>query len=115
MPMLPIEIAEVCHEANRALCKAMGDMSQVPWSEAPSWQRQSTMEGVGDILAWRVRGPASTHESWLKAKEAAGWKYGPVKDAEKKEHPDMVHYAALPHEAKRKDLLFFEIVQALRW
>lgn len=39
-------IAKICHEANRAYCQALGDNSQVPWGEAPDWQKQSAVKGV---------------------------------------------------------------------
>ena len=30
------QIARVCHEVNRAYCKALGDESQLPWVDAPA-------------------------------------------------------------------------------
>jgi len=57
--------------------------------------------------------PALSHESWLKEKSDSGWKFGPVKDAEKKEHPCMVPFEALPPEQQMKDILFAAIVRAL--
>lgn len=45
--MLSIQgIARVCHEANRGYCISMGDKSQLPWDEAPAWQRGSAVQGV---------------------------------------------------------------------
>jgi len=49
----------------------------------------------------------------LKVKEADGWKYGPVKDAEKKEHPCFRPYNLLPRDQKAKDYIFRAIVHAL--
>jgi hypothetical protein len=46
-------------------------------------------------------------------KLADGWKYGPVKYPEKKEHPCMVPFAELPKEQQLKDALFRHIVPAL--
>ena len=43
-----------------------------------------------------------------------GWKYGPVKDAQKKEHPCFLPYAELPPEQKAKDYLFRAVVHALK-
>jgi len=43
-------------------------------------------------------GPEKSHESWMKVKEIDGWKWGPVKDPEKKEHPCMVPFSELPKE-----------------
>lgn len=102
--------ARAAHEANRAWCLAYGDDSQLPWDEAPEWQRTSAMHGVRGVLAGN--GPEQSHESWLEEKLRTGWKYGPVKDPEKKEHPCFVPYAELPPEQKAKDQVFVGVVRA---
>jgi hypothetical protein len=107
-------IARVCHEANKALCESLGDMSQVSWDEAPEWQKQSAINGVLYNLN-NPNAPASaSHDNWLEEKRVAGWKYGAVKDAEKKEHPCFVPYEELPLEQQAKDHLFKGIVSSLR-
>ena len=108
------QIAEVCHETNRAYCATLGDNSQTTWAEAPEWQRTSAVNGVRFHLDNPNAKPSHSHESWLAEKEASGWKYGPVKDAEKKEHPCFVPYDELPPEQKAKDALFIGVVHALR-
>ncbi len=108
-----VAIASVCHEANRAYCETIGDFSQVPWVEAPDWQKESACDGV----EFNVRNPeapaSASHDNWLEHKRQDGWTYGPVKDPEKKEHPCFVPYAELPVEQQRKDALFKAIVGAL--
>ena len=47
------QIAIICHEANRAYCKTLGDDSQLPWADAPQWQRDSIIAGVEYRLANR--------------------------------------------------------------
>ncbi len=106
-------IARVCHEANRVYCQTIGNYSQPAWENAPEWQKSSAMKGVEFCLANRDAQPSANHESWLKVKQAAGWKYGPVKDAEKKEHPCFVPYEQLPVEQQKKDSLFKAVVTAL--
>lgn len=106
-------IAMVCHEANRAYCNALGDTSQLPWNEAEQWQRDSAIKGVEFRLENPYAPPSASHESWLKEKEETGWKYGPVKDVEKKEHPCFVPYDELPEADKLKDALFIGVVDAL--
>lgn len=106
-------IARVCHEANRAYCETLGDTSQKPWSEAEEWQRRSAIKGVLFAIA-NPDAPASfQHDAWLLQKYNEGWKYGPVKDPEKKEHPCCVEYDQLPVEQQTKDHLFKAIVKAL--
>lgn len=105
--------AELCHEANRAYCKAIGDDSQPCWGDAPDWQRASAIKGVEFHIANPDAGPSHSHDSWLEQKRAEGWKYGPVKDAEKKEHPCFVPYDELPPEQKAKDYIFGAIVKTV--
>lgn len=115
MPTNPLTPRAACaiaaHEANRAYCLAMGDTSQRPWEEAPEWQMQSALNGVDGVLAGN--GPRESHESWLAEKERTGWKYGPVKDPEKKEHPCFVPYDELPPAQKAKDAVFVGVVRAM--
>jgi hypothetical protein len=56
---------------------------------------------------------SAQHEAWCDHKIADGWKYGPVKDAGKKEHPCLVPYDELPPEQKAKDYVFRAIVTSL--
>ncbi len=106
-------IARACHEVNRAYCASLGDHSQLAWEDAPEWQRRSAVVGVEFTLANPDAKPSDSHESWLREKVADGWKYGPVKDPEAKEHPCFVPYDQLPAEQRTKDYLFQAIVRVL--
>jgi RyR domain len=106
------DVARVCHEANRAYCQTLGDTSQVPWDEAPDWQRTSAENGVKFKIANPESTPENSHENWLREKETDGWKYGEVKDAEAKTHPCFVAYGDLPVEQRVKDAIFQGIVSA---
>jgi hypothetical protein len=106
-------IAKACHEANRALCDALGDTSQVEWEKAPRWQQESAINGVQFNLDNPDAAASASHDSWLAEKERDGWKYGEVKDPEKKEHPCYVPYEELPKEQQAKDHLFKAVVAAL--
>jgi RyR domain len=107
-------IAMVCHEANRAYCSTIGDLNQPTWAEAPDWQKESAVEGVrfhlGVLRTGSFPTPSESHEKWLALKRQEGWKYGPVKDPEKKEHPCFLPYDELPVEQRMKDYLFAAIV-----
>lgn len=109
------QIAQVCHEANRAYCTTLGDFSQAPWYVAPEWQKKSAITGVEFHLKTLQSGaepqPSASHDSWLAEKRADGWKYGPVKNSETKEHPCFVPYDALPAEQKLKDFIFCAVVK----
>lgn len=109
------QIVEACaraaHEVNRAYCIALGDYSQSPWDRAPEWQRTSAIDGVKGVFAGN--GPRESHESWLAEKERTGWKYGPTKNPDAKEHPCFVPYDELPPEQKKKDNLFVTTVRCV--
>jgi len=104
-------IAKVCHEVNRAYCAGIGDNSQVSWDDAPEWQRESAIKGVIYHLSNPDSQPCNSHNSWMAEKEASGWKYGAVKDADKKEHPCFLPYEQLPKEQQLKDALFIAVVR----
>lgn len=112
-PLTVTGIARVCHELNRAYCEALGDHSQVPWDEAPANIRASAIDGVKFHLENPAATPEGSHENWLKGKQADGWKFGTVKDAEKKEHPCFVPYWQLPVEQRAKDYIFKAAVTQL--
>lgn len=107
-------VAVICHNANAAYCRQIGDDSQVPWGDAPEWQQKSAITGVEFVLANPDAPASSNHESWLREKERDGWKYGPVKNPETKQHPCFVPYDQLPPEQQAKDHLFKGIVESLR-
>ena len=106
-------IAKVCHEANRAYCQTIGDNSQPSWEDAPEWQRNSAIKGVEFTRDNPSAPPSASHDSWLEEKRVHGWKYGPIKDAEAKEHPCYVPYDQLPPEQRAKDSLFQGVARSL--
>lgn len=108
------QIARVAHEVNRAYCQALGDLSQVPWDEAPGWQHISAINGVQFHLDNPEASPAASHEAWMAQKINDGWVYGEVKNEKKKEHPCMVSFTQLPPEQQAKDHLFRAVVHSLR-
>ena len=107
------DIAKVVHTINKAYCESLKDFSQVDWEKAPENIKQSAIDGVNFIISNPDVGPDASHSNWLKFKEADGWKYGPVKDMDKKEHPCFVPYDDLPQEQKSKDYLFKATVKSL--
>lgn len=107
--------ARVAHEANRAYCECLGDTSQVPWTEAPEWQKESARDGVRKIAADAPVAAEEMHANWVYHKLAAGWTYGEAKDPDKKQHPNMVAFRDLPITERLKDELFLATVTALLW
>jgi hypothetical protein len=105
-------IAQVAHEINRAYCQAIGDDSQPCWDDAPAWQQNSAVDGVLAHMREPLT-PEESHEKRTEYKLKEGWKYGPVKDPVKKEHPCMVPYEQLSQEQRVKDYLFKAVVNTL--
>ena len=108
------QIAQVAHELNKAFCESIGDHTQPDWVDAPDWQRDSAIAGVKMHIDNPNATPQDSHASWLKQKEEDGWKYGPVKNAETKEHPCFVPYEELPVEQRSKDYIFRQVVHSLK-
>lgn len=107
------QIAQVAHDANASYCRTIDDKSQSRWEDAPDWQRTSAINGVQFHLDNPLTNPIDSHDNWMREKLADGWKYGPVKDPDKKEHPCIKPYHELPEEQRLKDRLFIGIVRAL--
>lgn len=110
--MSVINAARAAHEANRVLCLALGDTSQPKWEDAPEWQRESALKGVQMIVDDPTTTPEQSHEGWLDEKRRTGWKYGPVKNPDLKEHPCFVPYSELPESQRLKDDMFGAVVRA---
>ena len=106
------DLGKLCHQINRAYCQTIGDNSQVDWDVAPQWQRESAVKGVQYFIEHPNVTPEGMHFNWVKDKMKDGWKYGPVKDAEKKEHPCMVEYEKLVIEQRMKDHLFLAVCKS---
>lgn len=106
-------VAKLCHEVNRVYCQSIGDHSQVEWEHAPDWQRESSFNGV----TMHFDNPSATaedsHKSWCDEKIVEGWKYGPVKDVDRKEHPCLVPYNQLHVTQRYKDALFTTICKTV--
>jgi len=112
--MHPIEtIARVCHAANRILRAELGEDAGPEWGMAPVHTRDSVVNGVEYLRDHPHAGPNASHENWLSLKESLGWKWGPVKDDVKREHPCFMPYHDLPPEQRLKDAVFHGIVRAM--
>lgn len=105
-------IAATAHEAVRRLAVSFGDHSHLSWEESPEWVRESALQGAALHVVNPSLTAEETHQAWLTARQEEGWACGPVKDAERKEHPCMVPYAELSREHRLKDHLFKGTVDA---
>lgn len=113
--MKPIEIAAVCHEANRELTRILKDVPlQAHWDECSEDMKASALVGV----EWRINNPdapaSASHEVWVQERLSKGWILGPERSNEKKTHPALIPYAQLPPGVQLKDKVFVSIILALR-
>jgi len=106
-------IAKVVHETNRILQEIAGEKISPHWEELPQNMKDVTMGGVKQAIETNVTA-AESHDNWVKMKEADGWKYGPVKDAEKKKHPLMVPFDEMKPIDKAKDSLLIVVTNAMK-
>jgi hypothetical protein len=106
------DLAQVVHEANRALQVIQGDNApSQPWyCEDPEIKRNVIL-GVRNARNGMT--PAEHHQAWVDDKLAHGWRYGAEKDAERKTHPCLVAFGQLPRYQQDKNRLFIAIVRAL--
>lgn len=68
-------------------------------------QLDSLKQGVEYALDNPNMTPEQNHENWMRMKVSQGWKYGKVKDFDKKTHPDLVPFDNLPEIEKKKDIM----------
>jgi ryanodine receptor 2 len=56
-----------------------------------------------ELLKFTEHIAAHVHEVWAATRIAEGWKYGPKRNDERKEHPCLVPYSELPETEKEYD------------
>jgi hypothetical protein len=57
-------------------------------------------EGIDEIIEIIAK---NTHDTWAKQRIKEGWKYGPVRDDARKQHPSLVEYSNLSESEKEYD------------
>ena len=55
---------------------------------------------VADLTELLAR---NTHENWAQGRLSDGWRWGPVRDDERREHPCLVPYDELPETEREYD------------
>lgn len=85
------------------------------WSEMTEEQQTDFKSIVASCIRNPARTPSEQHERWLISKITSGWTYGKIANADKKQHPNIVHWELLPNEEQFKDAIFCLLIQnALR-
>ena len=111
----PYQIANACHEANRAITAFVKDVPVQPaWEDCGEDMQQSCMRGVEFAMLNPNATLEDQHNAWMLERIEQGWTLGAVKDAKKKTHPALRPYADLAEGVKLKDAVFRAIVRAFR-
>ena len=114
---LTVRRATFVYEVARLQAAAVGaPIIPEPWSTRDlAFQIQFT-----ELVAHHCSGQETfedaeaAHDSWWQAYSDLGWQYGPVRDVEKKTHPDMVPFAELGWKERIKDAVFVALLEMAR-
>lgn len=86
-----------------------------PWSTRDEKFKAQFLELIDRSCGpFRFKNAEEAHDSWWKAYEDMGWVYGPVRDVEKKTHPDMAPFAQLDWLERIKDAVFVALCEMAR-
>lgn len=80
---------------------APGGDTPAPYMPAP--RDTSGVRLTGEMSALTEELAKNTHEVWAAQRIVEGWRYGPCRDEERREHPGLVPYEDLPDSEKDYD------------
>ena len=94
-------LARICHEAHLALRIGLNDSAEDVHWDAMDRDRQEM--NINEVRMFREgRTLAEVHWAWVEWMDRQGWKRGPVRDAVKKTHPEMVPLEQASVESRAK-------------
>ncbi len=111
--MDPKYIAQIAHDADRALCAVNRDLTVKGWFALEGWQRENAVRGVKVALATPGATAAELHVSWAHDKRDAGWTHAAVFDLATKRDPHLLPWAQLPDLVRRREALTLGVIRAL--
>ena len=118
MDSIEIRRAVFIYEAARLQAIAV-DAPVIPeyWLERDSAFQDQFVATVDKLCKEdKLPTPEEAHDSWWEAYKKMGWEYGPIRDSEKKTHPDMVPFDELEQREQNKDEVFLALVNiAKNW
>jgi hypothetical protein len=106
-----VEIAKLCHEANRQYCIDNQLTTNPVWDDCDAALQESIVSGVAEVINDPKTTPAEMHQNWIDYKEEQGWKYALNYDLKLKTHPNLVPFNKLPKFEQAKDKLFIKTVK----
>lgn len=115
-------VAVVCHDATTGMQKAheimrlQGDdyVLTGPFAVLHPDLHDAAVEGVRRARQLGASlSPQAHHQAWAEFLAGRGWSYGPVRDPDRKIHPNLRLWDDLSPEEQDKDRVFIAIVIAL--
>ena len=68
----------------------------------------------GDLLELSKLLAKNNHEVWARQRMKDGWRFGPARNDQRREHPSLVPYEKLPElEKKYDDIVVLEMIKAI--
>lgn len=99
--------ARICFEVNKAYSG-----SEDNWDDLTMGEKEELVEAVKTAFFSNYNANIQHHKwCWIYLKK--GWKWGKVKDEEKKEHPCLLPWDYLSEEDQLRDHLFVGMVELL--
>lgn len=94
---------------------ALAPIVPEPWEQRDEAFRSQFLDVIAKQCGPdRKDSPEELHDDWVRAYEAMGWRYGPVRDVDARTHPDMVGYWDLGQLERDKDAVFVALCEIAR-
>lgn len=105
--------AKFVYEAARIENEAAGrPINPEPWEHRAEDFRRNMIRAVAKQCGpRRSRSPKALHEAWVRAYKRMGWRYGKIRDAHLRTHPDMVPYQKLGRLEREKDWVYMKLCE----
>ena len=104
-----VEIAKICHEANRQYCKTNNLTEMGKWEDYPKEFQDFWINEV--IITNHKTSAKEVWQRWFDNKSKEGWKYAKKMDVKNKLHPNMVPWEKLSEVERGKYNLFLATVR----
>lgn len=103
------------YEAARLENEAAGrPINPEPWGKRDDKFRANMIRAVKHQCGPRRSGsPEALHDAWVRAYRKMGWRYGPIRDPGRKEHPDMVPFCKLGRLEREKDWVYMKLCEII--
>lgn len=106
------QIASVAWEVMRFYAFTEGLIDRT-WELLTPEEKERERQTVAQYLAYPEVTPEKCHKIMVEEAEKAGWKFGYLHDAEKKESPELVPWDELPRVIRYKEALYWHTIVSI--